>query len=326
MNKKETKYLQFPLSMLPELILNSEETITKIVHYGIYRYSKNILEKKEEQDIEKALKQFLYFYYRKNEFLTDRLIQTMERYNSEELLILDTDYNGFHNESFNPESDIISLMAIIQMDSDFRYEILELYSIYRSSCFFNFEKTINPKQILKIGSKVSSEIKPKEPMVSCKFDHLENFYKNEKDEYEKIQLVAFLAIKSILGNKPWVKTNKNHIVCRMIGYSSVKELPNKFSENEYKLFNTYSHRYHIDKLIRKLELNWRLVVYGKNMKGMCIGLKDSITLEKLVFEAEKNREKNRIIDLKNLKRDAELKALNQLKNSNTNLTDDNNLF
>ena len=27
MNKKETKYLQFPLSMLPELILNSEETL-----------------------------------------------------------------------------------------------------------------------------------------------------------------------------------------------------------------------------------------------------------------------------------------------------------
>jgi hypothetical protein len=326
MNKKEIKYLQFPLSMLPEIVFNTQATIKKIVYYGIYHYSKIILEKKEV-DIEKALKQFLYFFYRKKEFLTDRLIQKMERYISEETLILDMEYNGFRNETFNPESEINSLMVIIQMDSDFKFEILELYWIYSSSCFFNFEKRINPKQILKIGSQVYSEIKPKEPLVSCKLDHLEDYYKNEKDENEKIQLVSFLAIKSILGaKKPWVKTNKNHIVCRMIGYSSVKELPNKFSENEYKLFNTYSHRYHIDKLISKLELNWRIVVYGKNMKGICIGLKDSITLEKLVFEAEKNREKNRIIDLKNLKRDAELKALNQLKNLNSNLTDDKNLF
>ncbi len=135
MNKKETKYLQFPLSMLPELVYNSKATITKIVHYGIYRYSKNILEKKEE-DIEKALKQFLYYYYRKNEFLNESLIQKMERYISEELLILDTDYNGFHNESFNPESEINSLMAIIQTDSDFKSEILEFYWIYRSSFIF----------------------------------------------------------------------------------------------------------------------------------------------------------------------------------------------
>ena len=139
MNKKETKYLQFPLSMLPELVLNSQETITKIEHYGIYRYSKNILEKKEE-DIEKSLKQFLYYYYRKKEFLTTELISKMERYISEESLILDIDYNGFHNESFKPESEINSLMAIIQTDSDFKSEILELYWVYRSYSFFNFEK------------------------------------------------------------------------------------------------------------------------------------------------------------------------------------------
>jgi hypothetical protein len=324
MNKKEIKYLQFPLSMLPELVFNTQATITKIISYGIYRYSQNVLEKKEV-DIEKALKQFLYYYYRKNDYLPEKLLQKMQTYISEESFNLDTDYNGFHNESFVPESDIDSLIAIIKIDSDFKSEILEFYWFYRASCFFKQEKKFTPKQILKIGSEVSSEIKPKEPIVSCKLDHLEDFYNNDKDEYEKIQLISFLAIKSILGAKKlWVKTNKIHIVCRMMGYSSLKELPKIYSENEYKLFNTYTHRYHIDKLIRTLELNWRIVVYSKNMKGMCIGLKDSISLENLIFEAEKNREKNRIINLKNLKRDAELKA--KLKISNTFLTDNNSFF
>lgn len=293
MNKKETKYLQFPLSMLPELVLNSQETITKIEHYGIYRYSKNILEKKEE-DIEKILKQFLYYYYRKKEFLTTELISKMERYISEESLILDIDYNGFHNESFNPLSEINSLMAIIQTDSDFKYEILEWYWVCCSSHFFNFEKTINPKQILKIGSEVSSEIKPQEPMVSCKLSHLENFYKEEKDEYDKIQLVAYLAIRSILGGKEYVKTNKSHILSRMMGYASKKMIPSKLSDEVFQLFDKYTIRYHIDKLIVELQLNWNLLTYSNHNRGIYIALKSEekkMTIEKLALIAEQGKKK-----------------------------------
>lgn len=318
MNKKETKYLQFPLSMLPELIFNSQETISKIVHYGIYRFSKNILEKKEE-DIEKALKQFLYFYYRKNEFLTDRLIQTMERYISEELLILDTDYNGFHNESFNPESDIISLMAIFQMDSDFKYEILEWYWVYRSSLFFNFDTITNPKHILKIGSKVSSEIKPKEPMVSCKLDHLNNFYEEEKAEYDKIQLVSYLAIRSILGGKEYVKTNKSHILSRMIGYSSKKMIPSELSNEVVELFDKYTIRYHFDKLIVELQLNWNLLTYSYHVRGIYMALKSEekkMTIEKLALIAEQEKKRNKILDLKQLKKNAKEQALKALKKRN----------
>jgi hypothetical protein len=293
MNKKETKYLQFPLSMLPELVFNTQATIVKIEYYGIYRYSKNILEKKEG-DIEKALKQFLYYYYRKNEFLTESLIQKMERYISEESLILDTDYNGFHNESFNPESDINSLMAIIQTDSDFKYEILEWYWICCSSFFFNLEKTINPVQILKIGSEVSSEIKPQEPMVSCKLNHLENFYKEEKDEYDKIQLVAYLAIRSILGGKEYVKTNKSHILSRMMGYGSKKMIPSELSDEVFQLFDKYTIRYHIDKLIVELQLNWNLLTYSNHNRGIYIALKSeekNMTIEKLALIAEQGKKK-----------------------------------
>ena len=293
MNNKETKYLQFPLSMLPELIFNSQETITKIVHYGIYRYSKNILEKKEE-DIEKALKQFLYFYYRKKEFLSKVLISKIEGYISEELLILDSDYNGFHNESFKPESEINSLMAIINADSDFKSEILELYWVYRSYSFFNFEKIINPKQILKIGRKVSSEIKPKEPMVSCKLDLLKNFYKEEKDEYDKIQLVAYLAIRSILGEKEYVITNKSHILSRMMGYGSKKMIPSELSDEVFQLFDKYTIRYHIDKLIVELQLNWNLLTYSNHNRGIYIALKSEekkMTIEKLALIAEQGKKK-----------------------------------
>jgi hypothetical protein len=293
MNKKETKYLQFPLSMLPELVFNTQATIKKIVHFGIYRYSKIILEEKEG-DIENALKQFLYFFYRQKEFLTERLIQTMESYISEELLILDTDYNGFHNESFNPESDINSLMAIIQTDSDFKYEILEWYWVCCSSRFFNFEKTINPKQILKIGSKISSEIKPQEPMVSCKLNHLENFYKEEKDEYDKIQLVAYLAIRSILGGKEYVKTNKSHILSRMMGYGSKKMIPSELSDEVFQLFDKYTIRYHIDKLIVELQLNWNLLTYSNHNRGIYIALKSEekkMTIEKLALIAEQGKKK-----------------------------------
>lgn len=317
MNKNEIKYLQFPVSMLPELIDDSEATIKKILNYGIYRFAKS-MSKKKKGDIDIALKQFLYCYYRKKEFLTEILMSKIEKYISEGLVVLDEDYNGFYNESFNPESEINSLKAIIKTDSDFSSEILKWHYVYLSYSFFNFVEIIRPKQILEIGSKISSEIKPKEPMVSCKLEILKNFYKEEKNEYEKIQLVAYLAIRSILGEQEYVKTNKSFILCRMIGYASVKEMiQSELSNYVFQLFNKYNHRYHFEKLIIKLQLNWNLLSYSNHNRCSYMAIKSKeMTIEKLALIAEQGKDKTKILDLKQLKKNAKEQALKALKKRN----------
>ena len=57
----------------------------------------------------------------------------------------------------------------------------------------------------------------KTPNVSINIDILWDFYKNKKTEFDIACLCAFCAIKSILGGKEYVKSNKGMVIARMFG-------------------------------------------------------------------------------------------------------------
>lgn len=327
MMSKENRYIQFPLHLLPELIFNTDNAINEILCYGIYNFSKKL-----QNDLIPAITQFLYFYYRKKNNVPYDLMELMDYYVSQGKIDLDEDYNGFHDDKFKPEYEINQIVEIVKNDSDFESKIIEFHNILISTKYLT-EKTNNPANILKNGKETENRIKEKEPFVSVKIDLLFSFFSKDKEDYEKIQLVAYLAIRSIIGKKEYVKTNMPYILCRMNGFSTKKEIPEDLKNHQKELFEKYSIRYHREKLITDLQLNWNIITYSNHTRGMYVsigsGIKN-ITIEKLAYIAEKEKKSNRILDLKKSKKNARELALKELKkemnSSNNPFNDSENSF
>jgi|GEM_PF-865988 len=71
----------------------------------------------------------------------------------------------------------------------------------------------------------------KTPNASINISILWDFYKNKKTEFEIACLCAFCAIRSVLGSKEYVKSNKGMIIARMFGSSKGEpkiEYPDEF--------------------------------------------------------------------------------------------------
>ncbi|WP_276134176.1 hypothetical protein [Polluticoccus soli] len=135
-------------------------------------------------------------------------------------------------------------------------------------------------------------------------------YKNEKTEFEIACFLGFAAFRSILQTKPYCKTNKAHIHARMCGYASVKTLPKELPEIEQK----YAARYHMDKVIRHLELNWYLKTFSNHTRGIYFGF-DKTSLEALALVNEQAKKKTKEAQLKQAKADALAKAKTSLNGS-----------
>ena len=129
---------------------------------------------------------------------------------------------------------------------------------------------------------------------------------NYKSEFDKVSLLAFLAIKSILQQKAYCKIGNKFWLARMDGKASSCEF-----EELSPAIRKYSTEYQIRKIKNSLVDNWNLVTYSRYNRGFYISLK--LPLEKLAFEAEKQR-----ANVKNKKRKAEIKQayLNAMKRLN----------
>ncbi|EKT3967216.1 hypothetical protein NTJ12_002299, partial [Flavobacterium psychrophilum] len=133
------------------------------------------------------------------------------------------------------------------------------------------------------------------------------FYKNDKSEFDKICFLAFLSIKSILGTKSYCKVTNLYLWARMDGKTStiieVSELSNEVRK--------YANRYQSENIKNELILNWHLIYYSRYTRGFYISLK--MSLEDLIFEAEKKRKSIKENQQKQLQNEALKKALERLK-------------
>ena len=94
-----------------------------------------------------------------------------------------------------------------------------------------------------------------------------DFYKNTKTAEERAGLLAYLATKSIIGQRPYAKTNKFFLTSRMACNSKTQnELPDEIEK--YRL------RYHFDKLKSALYVVYKVAIYSdKTMRGFYVSLK-----------------------------------------------------
>lgn len=120
------------------------------------------------------------------------------------------------------------------------------------------------------------------PKCGLNLDVFWDFYKNEKSEFEKISLLGFLAIKSILGKKTYCKIDNKFWLSRMSGEAKSLEI----STIDLKV-QKYNTEYQTKKIKTELKHNWGLKTYSRYTRGFYVSFK--LELEDLIFEVEKKR-------------------------------------
>lgn len=105
------------------------------------------------------------------------------------------------------------------------------------------------------------------PHVGIRVNMWYEFLAHDKEDFEKLTLLAYLAFKSILGKKPYCVTNNQMLFSRMDG--NVKIVPyNELSDCFQKYVKTKDTQRHWSNKIRdELEDTWNFVFYSQKIRG-----------------------------------------------------------
>jgi len=124
------------------------------------------------------------------------------------------------------------------------------------------------------------------PWTGISHDAFWSFFRQNRSDFDKATLLAFLAIKSFIGQKEYYKiTNQKNIFKRMAGY---KESDKYHLPKEIKKFTTRSR---FDRIKLELQENWNIVIYAFHVRGMYVS--SVLSLNQLALVAEKNKLKTR---------------------------------
>lgn len=164
----------------------------------------------------------------------------------------------------------------------------------------------NTQNSLNLCIAIENSISSNVPMTGIRTSIIFDYYKNDKTEFQIAVFCAFCAVRSILGKKTYCKTNKEHIHARMFGFNTIGQLPNSLNSIQAK----YDKRYHIDKVLEELQLNWGLKAYSEHNRGFYLSF--DLPLKELAIICLKAKNKTKQDDLKLQKKLATEYAKNSL--------------
>jgi hypothetical protein len=298
--KSTPRYVLAPINFLPKILLNKVDGINDLIEFGIASFAK-----KCHYKLKDAARQALYHYYRTNEKtqLKNAITKLIKKGQLEE----DVDFNGFYGDNFDPY-ELDRLIEIMSENLELSDLIIEYYQLHLAEQ--TLQVTFSFDRIIAQYKKLGNTVKSKSPMVSCNVPLMFSFREAEKTQFEIVQLVSFLAIKSILGEKKYVKTNFEMILSRMMGQSTpdakeIEMLPIEL----YRIFTLYSNRYHREKLMEALQLNWNVVFYSNHMRGLYCSIDNRMKLDELAIIAESKKLAAKRAKLRFNKIEAKKKAL-----------------
>ena len=173
----------------------------------------------------------------------------------------------------------------------------------------------NVKQSNENGRRLNFLMPKKSPMTGINKDTCFDFYKNEKTESDIAVLLAYLALKSVIGSKPYVHITNEFLIARMAGYPSVKSMPQVLPEP----LAGFTTRRKLDKIKLELRTNWNVNIYGYRVRGFYVSIDNQFSLEKLIYEVEKRRKTSIEKVLRQKQNEAIMKAKNKLKNELANV-------
>jgi hypothetical protein len=311
MKKQDFRYVQFPLYLLRHLHFNKDQAIEDIFNAGVYRYRE-----KMDKSTFNAFKEALFAYLEGK--LPDELRDALKTHIDNGSLTLPK-----YREGIRPATDHIFdnklLEFLLNKHDDLERSALEYYQVVKALVEYHDPKGElheSVKRVITNGRRINQSIPKGEPMPMIKVDHLISFYKRKVEEFELVKLTAYIGIKSILGQKKFCKTNKEHILARMFGFKSTSCVPEELPESIQQLYSKYSTRRKMDTLIKQIEEDWHLKFYSKkNIRGIWVG-KENVSYKELIFKAEESKSKSKAEAIKQEKKKAYDDVKKELKNNN----------
>ncbi|MBC7525911.1 MAG: hypothetical protein H7239_15930 [Flavobacterium sp.] len=158
----------------------------------------------------------------------------------------------------------------------------ELPKIKASASFYGLSLG-SIKGTLDNGKLLYNSIPTTSPKVGLNLTIFWDFYNNDKTEFDKICLLAFLSIKSLIGTKPYYKATNLYLWARMDGKIKAIVEVSELSVEVRKFANEYQ----TTKIKTALRNSWGLIHYARHTRGFYVSFK--FTLKQLITEAEKCR-------------------------------------
>ena len=162
----------------------------------------------------------------------------------------------------------------------------EISTRLKASCNYFGVKPGSYENLSKNGSALVNSLPVNSPKFGISKDIFFDFYKNDKSQFEKACLLAFLALKSIIGSKPYAKITNGFLWARMDGKPESVTTETELSS----AILSYSNEYQTGKIKKHLRDSWGLVYYGRYTRGCFYSF--TLSFDDLVFQAEKRRKSN----------------------------------
>jgi hypothetical protein len=162
-----------------------------------------------------------------------------------------------------------------------------------------------------IGKKLYEDTPSNSPKVGIGSFMFWKFMKEEPTDFEKACLLAFLALKSIIQTKPYCKIDNSYLLSRMDGRA-------KKAKDDFLLspeIKKFGNEYQMVKIKNELRNNWGLIYYSRYTRGFYFSF--SMTLENLIFEAEKRRISTKNKLYKDEEKEALVRVMERLKGNTT---------
>ena len=207
-----------------------------------------------------------------------------------------TAYGVYHKSIKHGNSETIDMrvgLGYLNLCSDIPDEVLEQWKTYAIMIDQHYKeiKTHSGKNY---------------PMPNIKVQLMQSISKEDKTTKKIDLFLGYLSVQSILGKRRYFKTNNKHVLARMMGYASIKEIEQigleYFRVEKPHLFELY-HRYTDPKgevskykmktFFRNLMTNWRVLKGVDNSRGFYVTMQDKMTVDQLAKVIKANKEKSK---------------------------------
>ena len=207
--------------------------------------------------------------------------------------------------AFNEISDfaIVEKMDAYCSESE-EYRDVSEKEKYESACsyFCIIPKGSSRSCIIETGRRLQRQLKsqPSKIFTQIRIDTYWEYHKSieSKTEFDLAQLCTYLSIKSIVGKKEFIKTNKKLLLSRAFGTDQ------PYSEKRH--YHHYFTRYHWERLRDALELNWGVRVFSDHNRGFYLSTK--VDYDRLAEICVSNKKKYKLQELRKQKSDAMKRA------------------
>ncbi|SDB33674.1 hypothetical protein SAMN03097699_0774 [Flavobacteriaceae bacterium MAR_2010_188] len=184
----------------------------------------------------------------------------------------------------NPKQCLLNILDFAlyanSLKLEFSYTDLDAF---KASCKHYNVKKSHYQNGLNNGKELYETCPSNSPKVGLDLNIFWDFFKNEKTDFEKATFLGYMAIRSILQDKPYCKITNLYWLSRMDGLAKTTKSKDKLSSSIKKYANEYQTR----KIKAALCDGWSLQTYSRYTRGFYVSFK--LSLEDLVYHAEKRR-------------------------------------